>query len=587
MYEFSEFLWGCAMSKRRISKIHGPAAYVILYVGATAKLVLASLRCETAEPKLITEYSKFLLPEYGTKVDELLGDGQIKASSKTKLQKLYSVIIGAIREELRETPQLIRTPIYKIGVASVEQLPLADDAPENLVRLWELLGFIEKCIQDKFAWRCCEAHLPLHPSWKPVLQSLCEQANTGGNTEGKNRLPKLPEIFEQINEVIAGAEGTTKLCRQFRLGRIGAALRATSMWRDIESRFMAQRIRGPYFVYRRARSSMTNSKADIDLIVRDFIWILPEPPEGSDSDYQAYGYYFSAFDKEVYEIDRVSGLVRPRSMLKIDATAFRTDKPEKSLFLYAPTIPLENTETFTLGTITGTLRDTKRTGGWTCVIVRPKLHGIELQALNTLIYSYVRHLERIHPRNATLDGPRYGLEIDRMREAIEAFGLAGVYTSRFLEAHDKLTAEQDASLAALLPSPQTALERRLDVMACFCHDQLRQNSVHDFIKAIFKKHALGELPQQASEAEGYYRKVEKALIEAVFESVTSSTVPTAGLEEISTVWRSQTFRTLYGPDGKLLENSEFEFFRTLVQKLTSCSEHETIPMEEYEKLFQA
>ena len=570
------------MAPRRISKSHGPVAYVMLYVGATAKLILSSLRVQKVEPRLIADFSEVLLPEYGTRLDQLLDGPQIKADSKTRLLQFYDAIIGTICEELQLTPQIIAGPLYKSGVGSVDQLPLTGDAPGRVKRLWELLHFIEDCIPDKFAWQYCEAHLPSNPSWKPVLQRLCEQANTGNNTEGKDRLPKLPEIFEQITEVIVGPEGTTELCSQFGLGRIGAALRATSMWRDIENRFMAQRIRGPYFVYRRARSSMTNSKADIDLIVRDFIWILPEPPESSAADYPVHGFYFSAFDKEVYEVDRVSGLVRPRSMLKIDATAFRTDKPEKSLFLYAPTIPLENTETFTLGTITGTLRDTKRTGGWTCAIVRPKLRRVELQALNTLIYSYLRHLDGIHPRNPTLGGPSYGREIDRLREAVEAFGLAGVYTSRFLESAERL-AEQGANPIVPAPSPECAQQRRLDVMACFCHDQSRQDSVRDFIKGVFDKHDLSTLPLQTSKAEGYYRRVEKALIEAVFESVTSSTVPTAGLDEIAAVRRSPVYQTLYGPDGILIDNPESDFFRSIVRKLTDCSERKTMPMAEYER----
>lgn len=574
---------GGAMAQRRISKSHGPVAYVMLYVGATAKLVLASLRFQKTDPMLVKDYAEVLQPEYGTKLDDLLDGRQLKADSRARLIKFYDAIVGAICEELQLTPKIIAVPLYRSGVGSVDQLPLTDDAPGRVKRLWELLRFIEKCIPDKFAWKYCEAHVPSNPAWKPVLQRLCEQANTGNNTESKDRLPKLPEIFEQIVEVIVGVEGKTELCHHFQLGRIGAALRATSMWRDIESRFMEQRVRGPYFVYRRARSSMTSSKTDIDLIVRDFIWILPEPPESSDADYPVHGFYFSAFDKEVYEVDRVAGLVRPRSMLKIDATAFRTDKPEKSLFLYAPTIPLENTETFTLGTITGTLRDTKRTGGWTCAIVRPKLSSGELQALNTLVYSYLRHLNGIHPRNPALAGPAYGLEIDRLREAVEAFGLAGVYTSRILEADDRII-EQGANLTAPPPSPECAQQRRLDVMACFCHDQSRQDSVREFVKGVFNKHDLASLPPEASETEEYYRRVESALIEAVFESATSSTVPTAGLDEIAAVRRSTVYQTLYGPDGILIDSPEAEYFRSIVRKLTNCSERKTMPMEEYERL---
>ena len=354
----------------------------------------------------------------------------------------------------------------------------------------------------------------------------------------KAAFARQPQLFE----LIAGKNTLREMQVDLGLGDMTATLRAAAIGRSVEKQLRDDRTTGGFFVYRRARASITNKVHDIDLIVRDFIWLLPGFSSTEDDGDDVHGYYFSAFDDEVYEITNRPNAANSRELLKIDGLAKRSGGPDKHLTLYAPNIPYQAADGFSLGTVVGSLRDTQRTGGWTCVLVRPDLEPRDIYALNTLAYSFHKLLSRADNS--------YGTEIDRFRLALETASLVGVYTSRFLQNNEK---------AAVPFSPACADERRADVMACFCHDQERQDSITNFVDAVIKRYDLKDGQALSVDI------IRRAITEIIVDTSTSATVPNRGTGEIITKLDDQSSdHAFFRSDGSLLIPRELESFRKSV-----------------------
>jgi len=554
-------------------KKHGPAAYVMLYVGATAKFVFST---HFYQKKLLVEPAELadvLTPNYNGIIKKEFEGKSLKVSATSRMKNLNSAILDMVRRELGKTPSLCERP-PKSGYTTIKRTELNSGAPEALKQLWIFLGFIEVCVEEKFVWEKCKGYSPKGREWKEILKRLCMIANTSGNKAGTDNTPSsermtdLPEIFESVFLLIVKDSDAAK---KLSIGKISAALRATAMARDVETQFKALKNRGPYFIYRRARSSVTNQKTDIDIIVRDFIWLLPDLSENPQP---VLGYYFSAFDEEVYEIRGIVVVEGQPSILKIDGEAVRSHGANKLLSLYVPAVDFGRTDTFSLGTIVGTLRDTHRTGGWSCVAMRPQLTPDEIQSLNTTIYSFLRWLSK--------PDVSYGTEIDRLRFAVENAGLAGVYTSRILEISYGSCEE---GIADYLESSGCATERRKDMMACLCHDARRHKSVRIFVESLIVKHNLSAADQDPESANLQDSRIVTALEEAVFESMMSSTVPTAGYGEIAEVLsRSNGDSGLFGPDGIEIAHGTTGFHDRVTERLSNCTLRRTMPMSKYNEL---
>ena len=546
---------------------HGPAVYAILYTGAIAKLLFSHYRVNPQKPLNPSQLADILVPEYSGSVTDELDGTQIKADNEARLQVIYNSVLAMCAKELRENESLcgarISTPI-----ASVRELHIAAQAPKPLQELKRLLKFLEKAIERAFKWERCEKSVGRNGAWKLKMQALCEAANSSGNKNTKanrsnlHRVRDVTKTFGEIFELIAGKDTLREMQVDLGLGDMTATLRAAAIGRSVEKQLRDDRTTGGFFVYRRARASITNKVHDIDLIVRDFIWLLPGFSSTDDDGDDVHGYYFSAFDEEVYEITNRPNAANSRELLKIDGLAKRTGGPDKHLTLYAPNIPYQAADGFSLGTVVGSLRDTQRTGGWTCVLVRPDLESRDIYALNTLAYSFHKLLSRADNN--------YGTEIDRFRLALETASLVGVYTSRFLQNNEK---------GSVPFSPACADERRADVMACFCHDQERQDSITNFVDAVIKRHDLQDGKALSVDV------IRRAITEIIVDTSTSATVPNRGTGEIITKLDDPSSdHAFFRSDGSALIADERDKFRESTAQLREVSMRRTISMTHYNRL---
>ncbi|MGK7654986.1 hypothetical protein ACSQ76_22115 [Roseovarius sp. B08] len=437
---------------------HGPAVYAILYTGAIAKLLFSYYRVDPEKSLNPADLADLLVPEYGDAAFDELDGTMIKAGNESRLKVVYNAVLTMCAKELVKNDSFCSTRPYTTGVVSAEALNIAATAPPPLIELKHLLTFLEEAIDRAFDWARCQRYVHKNGAWKQAMQQLCEAANSSRNSATRSNSPNVQRVrdvtktFGMIFELVMGREELRNMQVELGLGDMTAALRAAAIGRSVEKQLKDDHTTGGFFVYRRARSSITNRIHDIDLIVRDFVWLLPGFSSTEDADRGVHGYYFSAFDEEVYEITNRPSVADRRELLKIDAVARRTKGPDKHLSLYAPNIPFHAADGFTLGTIVGSLRDTQRTGGWTCVLLRPDLEPREIYALNSVAYSFHKLLSPI-PKT-------YGTEIDRFRDTMQVASLVGVFTSRLLESVN------DPSVPI---TPDSADLRRSDLMACFCY----------------------------------------------------------------------------------------------------------------------
>lgn len=548
---------------------HGPAVYAILYAGAIAKLLFAYYGVNRQKPSSPKDLADLLVPEYGDAVFDELDGTQIKAGNEGRLKVIFNAVLVMCAKELQKNEALCSARPYTTGIAKVEDLNISKKAPAPLQELMQLLSFLEEAIASSFGWERCERAVHKNGAWKREMKALCEAANSNRNSGARSNAPNVQRVrdvtrsFGLILELIMGPQELRALQLDLGLGDMTSTLRAAAIGRSVEKQLKADHTTGGFFVYRRARSSITNRMHDIDLIVRDFIWLLPGFSSTEDPDNGVHGYYLSAFDEEIYEITNRPSPANRHGLLKIDAVAKRTKGPDKYLSLYAPNIPYQAADGFSLGTIVGSLRDTQRTGGWTCVLVRPDLEPRDIYALNSIAYGFHKLLSRASTQD-------YGSEIDRYRDVMQSASLVGIYTSRFLQ-----NSEDDR-----VPfTRKCADQRRADVMSCFCHDEKRQASITSFVDEVIIRHKLGE------EGHCLVENIRRAITEVVVDTSTSATVPNRGTGEIIAKLDDHSGEyAFFRSDGSELTADDKEGFRRATAMLRDVRKRKTISMSQYNLL---
>ena len=182
---------------------------------------------------------------------------------------------------------------------------------------------------------------------------------------------------------------------------------------------------GLFSVIREARGTVTNVPAHRNTVVRDLLWLRPHYSEVGSAgihDYSAeghghrLGFYFSAFDRMVYEIKRI--IFRDGSLM-IDAIAHLDSSGSKSMCLYFPLMKPSNLlcsfggmlghahdagrgdihEADSLDPLSKRTQSTggldaaasvrhRRVGGWTAVFYRPELDDTTSAHLQNYLSMY-------------------------------------------------------------------------------------------------------------------------------------------------------------------------------------------------------
>lgn len=200
-------------------------------------------------------------------------------------------------------------------------------------------------------------------------------------------------------------------------------------------------------IVREARGSVTNTREDVNLLVRDLLWLRPfssDPGEAKPVDEKLYrrmspdnpdesyldqhggriGLYYSAIDGLVYEVKR---FVHRDNIIMIDGVALMgreaaVRQKSKSFCMYLPKFE-DNELDFTMGTLMGGTKNNVRTGAWTVIGMRPLLSDEATQTLSKKLCMYADSFEWM-----TRD--RYDRQIGILARFIEATGLVGVLHSR-------------------------------------------------------------------------------------------------------------------------------------------------------------
>jgi hypothetical protein len=194
---------------------------------------------------------------------------------------------------------------------------------------------------------------------------------------------------------------------------------------------------GLFCVIREARGPYTSEEKDINIIVRDVLWMRRSTgPDVSgqirDNESGNIGYYFSTLDRTVYEIRNL--LVR-NGMMMLDAVSFMQKGGERSLCMYYPESANDHPLHCREGIIMGTTRDEKRSGAWKALIIRPDWP--DLAALDAQLSVYLRRLEKRDRRN-------YADAIVKCFQFVSDNQLAGVLYSREWARNEK-SPEMDAT----------------------------------------------------------------------------------------------------------------------------------------------
>ena len=208
---------------------------------------------------------------------------------------------------------------------------------------------------------------------------------------------------------------------------------------------------GFFSIVREARGSVTNRDHDMNLLVRDLLWIRPrevdeasfvldetihqlphQEKNGAEDHGSRIGYYYSAIDGLVYEVKRV--VVRSNIMM-IDALAIlekdkvsNADRPPKSMCLYLPLIDNEDLD-FTMGTLMGGTATNTRTGGWSVVAIRPPLESMDYGVESLLEKKFCIYADSL----ARTKRNSYDKLIKVFAKFIEQTGLVGILYARSFE----------------------------------------------------------------------------------------------------------------------------------------------------------
>jgi hypothetical protein len=195
----------------------------------------------------------------------------------------------------------------------------------------------------------------------------------------------------------------------------------------------SDKIYGPYFVVRKARSAVTNQSMDSELIVRDLLWLRPleiEPRaegvrvEDQSTPTNALGYYISAVDRQVFEITSFS--IRGDFVL-LDGVAFLNASQTKSICMYMPRLPLQSEKKAAFASIIGMLRNRARTGSWSVLAVRPTISDTELLRYHFTLSFFADCFSSANYKSKVGD---YDTGISQVYETFASKKLCGVLFSR-------------------------------------------------------------------------------------------------------------------------------------------------------------
>lgn len=205
---------------------------------------------------------------------------------------------------------------------------------------------------------------------------------------------------------------------------------------------------GFFHIVREARGSVTNDPDDVNLLLRDMLWVrsvtdpLGEIPL-EDDDYRQQtrtkthgsplGIYYSVLEQAVYEVKRLKVV---GDVLIIEGLAlFDEHNESKPLSLHLPKFD-DASLNFSMGTLTGATNERLRTGSWSVVGIRPNVDRSILLEIDTVFSTYLDALSR-------MDRNQYNSSVSGFGAYIRSMGLCGILGSQALSDSD------DADRAAL------------------------------------------------------------------------------------------------------------------------------------------
>lgn len=195
-------------------------------------------------------------------------------------------------------------------------------------------------------------------------------------------------------------------------------------------------ISGLIQIVREARGAITSDREDINLIVRDLLWIRPFKDrlgERSISD-EMYrkrvgafhgspiGFYYSVIDGVVYEIKRL--LVRSDVVMLEALALFDDQSVSKSLTMHLPIFD-DASLNFSMGSLMGATTRQKRNGAWSIIAIRPDLSHEEEEQIDL-------HLGIYADTFLDIERDAYNASIVGLKEYFDRLRLGGVLSSDFL-----------------------------------------------------------------------------------------------------------------------------------------------------------
>ena len=178
---------------------------------------------------------------------------------------------------------------------------------------------------------------------------------------------------------------------------------------------------GIYYIIREARGAISNKICDVNLILRDVLWIRPLSEPLGFTPIDAFtnmnrghkhgtklGFYYSCMDHCTYEITRLS---MNQNVISIDGIAlFNNRSRTKSLSIQLPVFESHDLN-FSIGTMMGSTAHFSRPAAWTIVASKPRSAGLDLENSDLILSMYADTLHRNTREN-------YDLNIVKLSEFI-------------------------------------------------------------------------------------------------------------------------------------------------------------------------
>lgn len=194
---------------------------------------------------------------------------------------------------------------------------------------------------------------------------------------------------------------------------------------------------GFFHIVREARGSVTNDPKDVNLLLRDMLWVrsftdeLDEVPL-EDEEYRQIarsksygsplGIYYSVLEQAIYEVKRLKVV---GDVLIIEGLALFDDlNASKPLSLHLPKFDDAHLN-FSMGTLSGATNERLRTGAWSVVGIRPNVDKDILREIDTVFSNYLDALSR-------MDRSQYNASVTGFGDYVRSMRLCGVLASQAL-----------------------------------------------------------------------------------------------------------------------------------------------------------